>query len=331
MDIAETNSFTLRFDFTAMASPCCVQIDGVDERAMRRAADEAIQEVRRIEAKYSRYQSASVLSAVNRSAGAGPVTVDAETASLLAYADQLWRLSDGLFDVTSGVLARAWDFKAAKLPDPAVLQGLLDWVGWQHVVCEGLQVQLTRPGMALDFGGFGKEYATDRAAAVLQQHGMQHALVNLGGDLHALGARGLSGHAGEPWHIAIEHPRPANAANAANAANEVNEANPAQTQPLATLALTRGGLATSGDYERFFIHQGQRYCHVLNPKTGWPVQAVQSVSVLAANTSSAGAMATIAMLKGEGAQAWLDGQSVAYLLRDAAGLLHRNAQAPEDP
>ena len=298
---------TLRFDFSAMACPCSIELDGQDEPLMRHASAKALAEVQRIEQQFSRYRTDSIISRINRAAGGDWVTVDAETHQLLDFADALWQLSDGLFDITSGVLRQAWDFKKAQLPQSDVLQALLARVGWQHVEREGTQVRLRQPGMELDFGGFGKEYAADRAAAVLLQHGMAHALVNLGGDLHALGARGMPELQGAPWQIEIQAPRPTT-----------------PIQPLATLALARGGLATSGDYERFLIHQGQRYCHVLNPHTGWPVSHWQSVSVLSANTSSAGALSTIAMLKGADAPAWLDGQGVRYLGVAQDGLIQRN-------
>lgn len=289
---------TLRFDFQAMASPCSIQLDGQDEPAMRHAAAQAIAEVQRIEHKYSRYREDSIVSRINQSAGGAAVDVDAETADLLVFADSLWHLSDGLFDITSGVLRRAWDFRAARLPKPAALQSLLTGVGWDKVERKGSTVRLLQAGMELDFGGFGKEYAADRAAAVLHGHGMRHALVNLGGDLHALGARALPGLQDTAWQIEIQHPRPDTASGKSS---------------LAVLALQQGGLATSGDYERFFIHDGRRYCHVLNPRTGWPVTHWQSVSVLAANTTTAGALTTIAMLKEADALDWLDTQGVRYL------------------
>ena len=287
---------TLRFDFTAMASPCSLQIDGQDERAMRRAAQAAMDEVKRIEHKFSRYRASSVLSRVNQAAGQDWTDVDAETDSLLDFADQLWTSSDGLFDITSGVLRTVWNFKTASLPDPAQLTQVLQRIGWQLVERRRGQVRLTQPGMELDFGGFGKEYAADRAAAIVQSHGLHHALVNLGGDLHALGPRGLPEMAGKPWLIEIQHPRP----------DETHA-------PLAVLPLSRGGLATSGDYERYFDLNGQRYCHVLNPRTGWPATAFQSVSVLSGNTTAAGAMSTIAMLKGTDGPAWLALQNTAFL------------------
>ncbi len=289
---------SLRFEFSAMASPCSLQIDGQDEAGMRKAAAAAIAEVQRIEAKYSRYTEDSIISRINRAAGQEAVDVDAETAELLGFADSLWTLSGGLFDISSGVLRGAWDFKSGKLPTASVLQELLTTVGWQHVQRQGQQVRLALPGMELDFGGFGKEYAADRAAAVLLEHGIHHALVNLGGDLHALGARGLPELQGAPWSVHIQHPRA--------------ESTSGDTT-LAVLPLARGGLATSGDYERFFMVDGVRYCHVLDPRTGWPVAHWQSVTVLAVNTTTAGALTTIAMLKGGDAIAWLQSQGVQYL------------------
>lgn len=291
---------SLCVDFTAMASPCRVLVDGQDEARLRRAVRAAVAEVQRIEAKYSRYRPQSVISRLNAAAGQGPQAVDEETAGLLNFAAQLWQLSDGLFDITSGVLRRAWDFRQARVPTQAALDALLPLVGWGQVDWspQAARVQLPQAGMELDLGGFGKEYAADRAAAVLQAHGVTHALVNLGGDLYALGPRGLPECAGAPWRVDIQHPRP-----------------PA-SDPHATLAqraLHQGGLATSGDYERFFEHQGQRYCHILHPHTGWPVSHWQSITVLAPTTTSAGALCTIAMLKGADAPEWLNAQQATWL------------------
>jgi FAD:protein FMN transferase len=287
---------SLKFEFAAMASPCEIALDGRDERAMRRAADAAIAEVRRIESKFSRYLAPSVVSRINAAAGGQPVEVDDETDSLLDFSAELWRLSDGAFDATSGVLRRAWDFRNARLPRGEEVEALLPLVGWQQVERGPGRVRLPEPGMEIDFGGFGKEYAADRAAAVLQQNGCTHALVNLGGDIHVLGPRA----GGEPWQVDIERPRPGG------------------TGALATLPLARGGLATSGDYERFFEHEGRRYCHVLDPRTGWPVNHWQSVTVLAANTTAAGAMSTIAMLKPDGDR-WLEAQGASFLMVAADG------------
>lgn len=284
-----------------MASPCELVIESRDEALVRRAASAAMDEVHRIESKFSRYRPQSVVSRINAAAGGAPVEVDAETQSLLDFAASLHDASGGLFDATSGVLRRAWDFGQARLPLPGELEALLPLVGWHRVERHGDQVRLTLPGMELDFGGFGKEYAADRAAAVLNGQGIEHALVNLGGDVHVLGPHGMPDAVGQPWQVAIARPRPGGEG------------------PLASLSVSRGGVATSGDYERFFERDGRRYCHVLDPRTGWPVEGCQSISVLAANTTTAGALSTIAMLKGAGAIEWLDGQGANYLAVKADG------------
>ncbi|MBG9389817.1 FAD:protein FMN transferase [Caenimonas aquaedulcis] len=297
----------LRFDFTAMASPCELVIEGRDEPAMRAAAAAAIDEVRRIEAKYSRYLPGSVLSRINAAAGARAVDIDAETSSLLDFAGTLWETSGGLFDATSGVLRRAWNFAQARLPRAGELDALLPLVGWDLVERGAASVRLPLPGMELDFGGFGKEYAADRAAGILHARGMAHALVNLGGDVHVAGPHGLPDAAGQPWQVAIARPRPG------------------PPGPLATIPVLRGGVATSGDYERYFEQGGRRYCHVLEPRTGWPVQGWQSISVWAPNTTAAGALCTVALLKQQEALDWLDGQDAGYLAVRSDGEVFRRA------
>jgi FAD:protein FMN transferase len=292
-----------------MASPCELLLEGRGEAALRRGAAAAIAEVRRIESKFSRYLPQSVVSRINAAAGAEPVDVDAETASLLDFAATLWTSSDGLFDATSGVLRRAWDFKAQRLPAPGEIEILLPLVGWKQVEWNGAAIRLAKPGMQLDFGGFGKEYAADRAAGVLLEHGVLHALVNLGGDIHVLGPHGVPELAGQPWQVAIERPRPG------------------EGGALATLAIERGGIATSGDYERFFELEGKRYCHILHPRTGWPVDAWQSITAVAANTTAAGALSTIGMLKCAEAVDWLTGQDCAFLAVRADGELIRHPAA----
>lgn len=306
---------TLQIDFQAMASPCRLVIDGEDSEAMEASARRCIEEIRRIEHKYSRYRSDSVLSQINAAAGSKAVPIDEETSALLDFAHSLWVMSDGLFDITSGVLRKAWDFRAGTPPDPQRIEALLPLVNWRQVVRTRDAVGLSTVGMELDFGGFGKEYAADRAAALLIQDGFPNALVNLGGDLHATGPRKAKGLEGRPWYVDIQHPRPAT---------------PEGREVLATLQLSRGGLATSGDYERFFFHGGKRYCHVLDPKSGWPVHDVQSVSVVAHSTAIAGAITTIAMLKGPAVQDWLRQQQVDFCLVDSTGqrITHKAQDIP---
>jgi FAD:protein FMN transferase len=292
--------------FAAMACDADIRMAGLPDEQARALAEQAVAEVRRIEHKYSRYRADSVLSRINAAAGSGAFTeVDAETAHLLGFAEQLWRLSDGLFDITSGVLRRAWDFKTPSLPDAQTLQTLQALIGWRKVdwqaasATQPARVRLTQAGMELDFGGFGKEYAADRAAALLMGAGVQHGYVNLGGDLRLMGPQPD----GQAWQIGITHPRQAGAF-------------------AASLSLLSGALATSGDYERYFELGGQRYCHILNPQTMQPARYWQSISVVAPVCTAAGAISTIAMLKQEQAAAFLAEQGVSWLGIDQTGQVH---------
>ena len=280
-----------------MASHCEVRVYAADEAAARHWSDAAIAEVRRIETKYSRYRDGSITTAINHAAGGAPMGVDTETASLLDFATNLYQQSDGAFDLTSGVLRRAWDFKARQVPAQAALNKLLSRVGWSKVMWQSPLLQLGAE-MEIDFGGIGKEYAADRAAAVVADLGGQHGLINLGGDVRVIGP-----HAdGEPWRIAVQDPRGE------------------QGVTIAHLKVPHGAMATSGDYERYFEHDGRRYSHLLDPRTGWPVEHWRSVSVVAPLAIAAGACATVAMLQPvDSALAFLDQQGVRYLAIDNHG------------
>jgi len=291
-----------RHAFRAMASHCEVVLAGVvSEDAASALAALAEAEVRRIEHKYSRYREDSLLSQIN--AHNGPVVCDEETLALLDKALLLHANSSGLFDITSGVLRRAWDFKAARVPDSSTVQALLPLIDMAGVVRVQDRVTLQTPGMELDFGGFGKEYAADRAAEVLAAAGVLHGYVNLAGDLRVLGPR-LDG---TPWSIGIRHPRDSD-------------------KLLATIPITAGALATSGDYERYFEQDGVRYCHILNPRTGYPATWWQSISVIAPTALIAGAFTTIAMLLEEEGLAFLHSTGLSFLAVDHSGIVHQESQ-----
>lgn len=286
--------------FRAMGSRCEVRIAAADEVSARRLATYAIDEVRRIEHKYSRYLRDSVVSRINASAGRYEIECDKETAALLAYADTLFAASAGRFDITSGVLRKAWDFRSGALPQQQALQDLLPLVGWQQVERDKATVFLPRAGMELDFGGFGKEYAADRAAETLAERGVEHAYVNLGGDMRFLGSRPD----GRPWDIGIQDPRD-------------------MAATVASIPVSRGALATSGDYERFIEVGGRRYCHVLDPRSGMPVSHWRSVSVVAPLAITAGSCTTIAMLLEEDGIGFLERSGMSYLAIDHQGQIFR--------
>jgi FAD:protein FMN transferase len=290
-----------RFGFHAMAAENELQLWADDEVRARAVAEAAIADVVRIEAKYSRYLDDSVTTRINRAAGGREVEIDAETSALLRYADTCHRLSGGVFDITSGVLRRAWDFRRAtpRLPEDSEIAGAMALIGWTLVEWSDGAVRLPSRGMEIDFGGIGKEYAADRMATVCLEHGATHALINLGGDVRATGPQSD----GAPWRVGIVHPRKKGAV-------------------VAGIDLREGAIATSGDYERFFEIGGQRYCHLLNAMTGRSASYWQSVTVAAPVCVFAGSCATIAVLLERGAEAFLDAQGVGYLAVDADGLLH---------
>ena len=286
------------YRFTAMAGVHELQLSTPDAALADRAAAAAIADVRRIEAKYSRYRDDSVTSSINRAAGGDRVAIDAETASLLRYADRCHAASGGRFDITSGVLRRAWDFgrQPPRVPSDDEIAAARAHIGWHRVEWSDDHVRLPSTGMELDFGGIGKEYAADRAAAIVRDCGVAHALVNLGGDVRAIGPRGD----GSPWQVAIRDPRNADAS-------------------IATIAVADAAVATSGDYERCFELNGRRYCHLLDPRTGMPVSHWRSVSVVAPLAVIAGSHATIAMLLERDAEAYLGAADVRYLMVAADG------------
>lgn len=254
-------------------------------------AEKIIKEVNRIETKYSRYLPTSVVSLINTSAGKGPISVDDETACLLNYADACYRQSDGLFDITTGALRRAWKYSDKHLPEHDHIKSLLPKIGWRKLSWKSPTLLLKEDEMELDLGGIGKEYAVDRAAAILLENGLSNSLVNLAGDIRVCGSRGNK----TPWAIGIKDPR-----NGKNL--------------LGVIELSSGAVATSGDYERAIEIDGKRYSHILNPKTGWPAEGIQSVTVIADSCLIAGSITTTAMLKGRKAERYLEDLGIPYLL-----------------
>jgi thiamine biosynthesis lipoprotein len=280
------------FSFSAMSCRNEIQLFAENRATAQAAAELAMAEVHRLERLWSRYRPDSVVTRINQAAGRGPVAVDEETAGLLDYAATAWRESAGLFDITSGVFRRVWDFSSGRIPDAQAVRACVSLVGWDKVVWQSPEIHLPVPGMEIDFGGLGKEYAADRAAGVLSGLGCI-ALVNLGGDIVASAPRPGD----EPWQIGIRDPRTAQSLSG-------------------HLPLYSGAFATSGNYERCIEADGRRYGHILDPHTGWPVPGgPASVSVLAPNCLLAGTLATVAMLKGTEAKHWLDSMSaINYVL-----------------
>jgi thiamine biosynthesis lipoprotein len=286
-----------RVGFKAMGSPCEIQLFAKSRSFAKRIANKTIVDVQRLEKRYSRYRNDSFLSKINRTAASGGhIRVDPETASLLNYAATCYAQSNGLFDITSGLLRQAWRFDRKQLPDEAQIQRLLTCVGWHKLNWNPPLLEFPNPGMELDFGGIVKEYAVDRAAGICRSAGIHHGVVNLGGDIHIIGPRGD----GAPWRIGIAHPRN-------------------KSEVFQTLQLSQGAMASSGDYERCIEINGVRYGHVLNPKTGWPVAHLASVSVVGDLCVVAGSASTITMLMEDQGPDWLAAMDLPHLWIDVNG------------
>jgi thiamine biosynthesis lipoprotein len=286
------------FPFSAMASACAVHLYGDDRVGIEAVAEAAITEVARIEQRYSRYRFDSVLAEINDvAARAGSIVVDDETAKLLDYAYACYQRSDGLFDITSGIFRRIWDFESGGLPDRKAIDDLLPRIGLSKISWERPHLTFPVAGMEFDFGGIGKEYAADQAAAVCSALGIRHGLIDLGGDIAVIGPHPNL----EPWNIGIRHPRDPESS-------------------IVYVSVDHGALASSGDYERYMTVDGRRYCHILNPTTGWPCHGLAAVSVMAERCLVAGTISTIAMLKGRDGIRWLSGLGLEHFFVDENGV-----------
>jgi len=288
-----------RFGFQAMGGPCEIQIYDTSRINARNLTQQLAEEVGRLDRKYSRYLRDSFINDINRSAGGKMgVKLDRESVGLFRHALSCFEQSEGLFDVTAGALYRLWDFRQARVPDEKALEQVLDKVGFNNLDWHGNLIIVPR-GMEIELGGIVKEYAADAAAKLGRKLGIAHGLVNLGGDFAVIGPQPD----GRPWTVGIANPT-------------------ARNSMMARIDLSSGGLASSGDYERFFEVDGKRYSHILNPKTGWPSSGLRAVSVAGNLCTVAGSIATIAMLKPEAeALQWLQETGLPHVFMQGDGTI----------
>lgn len=272
--------------FRAMASPCEVLADGIAWADMKDLTRAVAMEAWRVETKWSRYRHGNLVDRINTADGR-PVEVDDETARLIGFGEKLHAISNRAFDLTAGLLRRAWRFgEGAKLPFAQAVMALMQNVGWHRVEWRAPVLRL-QPGMEIDFGGLGKEYAVDRALAIASAMTDLPVMINFGGDLAATSSR----RNGESWQVGID-------------SGIARRATP-------LIRLVQGAIATSGDGHRCLEVDGRRYGHILDARTGWPPpQAPRSVTVAATSCVEAGAYSTLAILRGPEAEAWLESQGV---------------------
>jgi thiamine biosynthesis lipoprotein len=284
-----------------MGCPCSLHLEAQSERAAHAARTATLSECDRLDRKYSHYRTDSLVAGIAANAGS-VIELDEESANLLDFAAALHAQSEGLFDISAGSLTRLWDAQNGRLPTAEDIVRALQVTGWQHIEWQRPRLRLTLPGMRLDLGGIVKEYAADRCAQLCRDAGVDAGVVDLGGDLALIGPH----RDGAPWIVGIKAPRVRDRASA-------------------RIELPRGGLATSGDYERALIVDGRRYSHIVDPRTGEPVPSFASVSVVADSCLVAGAAATLAMLFGvERGGAYLRDLGLAHLCVEDNGRISGN-------
>jgi thiamine biosynthesis lipoprotein len=267
-----------RADFHAMGTRCSLQFTCTDLQRARAFERRAVSWVQAFEAKYSRFQPDSLISRINAAAGREWVPVDAKTEALFELCDTLHQFTQGILDPTMLPLIHLWDYKAMTptVPGPGAIAAALELTGWGKVRRTAGRVMLPREGMALDLGGFGKEYAVDMVAGIAAEHGIAGVLVDFGHDLFALGHP----HDAAFWHIGLEDPARPGTHNA-------------------SIAVSNKGVASSGDYLRCFVVNGTRYGHIIDPRDGRPVSnGCTQATVVADNCLLAGVLSTTAFVLG---------------------------------
>jgi thiamine biosynthesis lipoprotein len=249
-----------------------------DDETGEELLDASVAEVKRIECLLTEFSETSQTSLINRNAGLSPVEVEAEVYDIIKRCKQISAITQGAFDITSGLLKKMYNFKGQQftLPTEAQLNDALKYVGFRDIkLLEGNRVQLAKPNMHIGFGAIGKGYAADKVKTLLVNKGVSSAVINASGDLTAWGTR-LDG---KPWRVGI--------------------ANPDDTsKKIASLPIEDYSVATSGDYERYFELDGVRYSHTINPKTGKPVTGIRSVTIVSPSAELSDALATSVTVMG---------------------------------
>jgi thiamine biosynthesis lipoprotein len=271
------SSNLFKYHQIAMGTVIEITLIADDEEAANKTSLQAFQEIKRIETLMSPWLDSSDVTRINRSAGKEWVKVSPETMEVIKKAQEISELSEGGFDITVGPLTELWRKAREKKIPPSIeeVKEKLGLVNFKNIEMdqEG-KVFLKKKGMAINLGGIAKGYAVDRAFKLLKSLGYRNLIVNAGGDLRVGGFKN-----NQPWSIGIQDPR-----------------NPQKI--MAKVSVTDTAVATSGDYEKFFLYQGKRYHHIFSPKDGFPTEGCQSVTILYKDGMTADALATAVFVLG---------------------------------
>lgn len=257
-----------------------ITVVGDDEKKAHQHIDVAIREIQRIEQLLTTFSEESQTHLINQNAGIQPVKVDLEVFELIERSLKISKITDGYFDISYGGIDKSfWNFdrEMQQLPNPELILEHLKLVNYKniHLDRENQTVFLKEKGMRIGFGGIGKGYAAEMAKRLLQESGVRSGIVNASGDLTAWGHQAN----GKPWTIGIADP------------DNVK-------QPFSYMTITDRAVATSGNYEKFAVINGEKYSHTINPKSGMPVSGVKSVTIFCPNAEIADAMATPVSIMG---------------------------------
>jgi thiamine biosynthesis lipoprotein len=271
------SSNLFKYHQVAMGTIIEIILTGDDEEGANKAALQAFQEIKRIQTLMSSWMDSSDVTRINRSAGKEWVKVSPETMEVIKKAKEISELSEGGFDITVAPLVDLWRKAREKKTPPSMedVKGKLDLVNFEKLRIDPKgKIFLEKEGMAIDLGGIAKGYAVDRAFNILRSLGYKNLIVNAGGDLRVGGTRN-----NQPWSIGIQNPREPESI-------------------LTKIPLSDVAVATSGDYQKFFIYQGKRYHHICNPKTGFPADGCQSVTIITKDCMAADGLATAIFVLG---------------------------------
>ena len=256
--------------------------------------DETAKKMQSLENELSVFKKGSEIKEINLSGKDKPVKVSKDVCEVIEKSLYYSKLTDGAFDITVSPLLKLWKFEGGKLkeiPSEEKINKALESVGWENIILTperparpditsgqaGGEVGFKKDGMSINLGGIAKGYIVDKAVAYLKKKGIKSALINAGGDVYCFGKKDN----GEPWSIGIQHPRK-------------------KKEIIGTLTLTDKATATSGDYEKFFILQGKRFSHIIDPQTGYPVDNhIAQVTIVADTCVEADALATALMIMGK--------------------------------
>ena len=264
--------------FRALGTNCAIQFRLADQKRALEFVAEALGWLGAFEAKFSRFKPDSLVSRINQAAGREWVNVDAEMETMLDLADAMHGLTNGVMDAATLPLVLLWDWKVVHehLPDASAVARAVSLSQWKDVQRKRGKIFLPREGMGLDFGGFGKEYAVDQVIGIAKKFGITDALVDLGRDIFAIGGNGVHPF----WHVGIQD-------------------GVKTDKCVGGLAVSGFAVCASGDYARRFEHQGVRYGHILDRRTGWPVRhGLRAVTAIAPSCLLAGIYSTTVFVLG---------------------------------